>query len=162
MTVKTEPLKKLRGLKADDTLILGMGNRLKGDDAAGSIICDMLLEKVACEVIDCETTPENYIGTISKAAPKNLIIIDAVNFSKDPGEFRIFDPSQIDAFSVSTHCPSPKLFLTIIYSVISLKVYIIGIQPKNLDFNTSLSEEVAQSIKGISDYLISIMGENNN
>jgi len=58
-----EQLNKLRGSK---TVIVGMGNVLKGDDGAGPLICQQLNGKVCAELIDAGTVPENYIQTIKK------------------------------------------------------------------------------------------------
>jgi hydrogenase 3 maturation protease len=81
-----EQLNKLRGSK---TIILGIGNTLKGDDGAGPAVCERIAGKICAEVIDAGTVPENYIQSIIKKAPQNLIIIDAVDFKSSEG-FRFF------------------------------------------------------------------------
>ncbi|MHC4364602.1 MAG: hypothetical protein ACYSTJ_03955 [Planctomycetota bacterium] len=55
-------LKKLRGPK---TVIVGIGNILKGDDGVGPLICQQLRGNEICaELIDAGTVPENYIQPI--------------------------------------------------------------------------------------------------
>ena len=64
-----EQLSSLRGTK---TLIVGIGNTLKADDAAGPLICQKLKEaRISAEVLDTGTVPENYIQLIIKKAPEN-------------------------------------------------------------------------------------------
>ena len=87
-----EQLEKLRGSK---TVILGIGNTLKGDDGAGPLVCEGLSGKVCAEVMDVGTVPENYIQPIIKKRPQNLVIIDAIDFGGLVGEIKVFKPEQI-------------------------------------------------------------------
>ncbi|MCS7180956.1 MAG: hydrogenase maturation protease, partial [bacterium] len=84
-------LKKIK--KGEKIVILGIGNRLKGDDAVGSIIAEKLRKKIKNKnilVIDAESKPENYIGVIKKFSPSLILIIDTMDIGSFPGDFRIF------------------------------------------------------------------------
>ena len=72
-----EQLNELRGSK---TVLVGVGNTLKGDDGAGPLLCRELTGKICAELINAGTVPENYIQPIIHKKPQNLIIIDAVEF----------------------------------------------------------------------------------
>ena len=101
-----EQMKKLRGSK---TLVVGIGNTLKGDDGAGPLVCEQLrCAGVLVELIDAGTVPENYIEPIVKKAPRNLLIIDAIDFGDSPGAISIFRPAQLNSLAFSTHTLSPR------------------------------------------------------
>ena len=80
MGTRQHLFEKLNKLRGSSTVIVGIGNTLKGDDGAGPLICEQLNAKVCAEVIDAGTVPENYIQKIIKKAPQNLLVIDAIDF----------------------------------------------------------------------------------
>ncbi|MHC4647512.1 MAG: hydrogenase maturation protease, partial [Planctomycetota bacterium] len=81
-----ELFEQLRKLRSSRTVIVGIGNTLKGDDGAGPLICEHLSAAgVSAELIDAGTVPENYIQPIIRKAPENLVIVDAMEFGASPG-----------------------------------------------------------------------------
>jgi hydrogenase 3 maturation protease len=140
-------LKKINERKK--VLIIGMGNRLKGDDGVGSIIAEKLKEKIREEnlfVIDAENAPENYTGKIKEISPELLLIIDAVDFNSYPGDFRIFEIEEIKDTTVSTH----NFSISLLKKFIKVdEIYLLGIQPENISFGENLSESVKKSVEKI-------------
>ena len=139
-----EQLNKLSGSK---TLIVGIGNTLKGDDAAGPLVCQQLTGKVCAELIDVGTVPENYIQPIIKKAPQNLLIIDPVDFGASAGTINIFKPEQLNSSVFSTHTLSPHLFVDTIRQSIKVDVYFVGIQPAQIGLGQSISPHVNQAVQ---------------
>jgi Ni,Fe-hydrogenase maturation factor len=92
--LRGKPLRsKLRNTK---TLIVGIGNLLKGDDGAGPIFCQKLRDaRVSAEIIDAGTAPENYIQAIIRKNPESLLVIDAIDFGASPGVIELFRPEQM-------------------------------------------------------------------
>ena len=82
---------QLGDLKPAETVIVGIGNTLKGDDGAGPQVCSILKGNISAEIIDAETAPENFVAKIIQMSPKKLLIIDAIDFGKPPGTIKIFD-----------------------------------------------------------------------
>ncbi|HUW18340.1 MAG TPA: hydrogenase 3 maturation endopeptidase HyCI [Sedimentisphaerales bacterium] len=149
-----EQLSKLRGSK---TLIVGIGNLLKGDDAAGPLICRSLKDSgISADLIDAGTVPENYIQTIIRKNPRTLLIIDAIDFGQAPGTVGIFKPEQLSSIVFSTHSLSPRLFVDVIEQAIEVDVYFMGIQPANTRLGQSLSPRVRQAVRRISKALIEV------
>ena len=140
-------LKKINERKK--VLIIGMGNRLKGDDGVGSIIAEKLKEKIRKEnlfVIDAENAPENYTGKIKEISPELLLIIDAVDFNSYPGDFKIFEINEIKDTTVSTH----NFSISLLKKFIKVdEIYLLGIQPENISFGENLSERVKKSVEKI-------------
>ena len=147
---------KLNQLRDKVTLIVGIGNTLKGDDGAGPIVCEQLSGKICAEVIDAGTVPENYIQKIIKKAPQNLLIIDAIDFGATVGTIKIFNPEQLDSFIISTHTLSPRFFVDLICKEIKVDVYFIGIQPAQMQLGQPQSEQVNQAIQWLTGTLIEI------
>jgi hydrogenase 3 maturation protease len=147
---------QLNKLRDSSTVIVGMGNILKGDDGAGPLVCEQLkAAKVSSELIDAGTVPENYIQRIIKKAPRTLLIIDAINFGAEAGTIKIFEPSQLNSIVVSTHTLSPRLFVDIIRRSIQIDVYFIGIQPAQTQLGQPLSVAVRRAI----EKLIGVLAE---
>ncbi len=147
-------LKALRGTK---TIILGIGNTLKGDDGVGPLVCQRLIEKgVGADVIDAGTVPENYIQPIIKKTPQNLVIIDAVDFGASPGVIKLFEPEQLNAVSVSTHAPTPRLFIDLIKKRSDVEVYFVGIQPVQTQLGQPITPQLTQAAEDLASILLNI------
>lgn len=138
---------KLNQLRNSATVIVGIGNTLKGDDGAGPLVCKQLSGKVCAELIDTGTVPENYIQTIIKKAPQNLLIIDAIDFGASAGTINIFKPEQLNSLVLSTHTLSPRLFVDMVCREIKVDVYFVGIQPAQIQLGQPQSAQVSQAIQ---------------
>jgi len=140
-----EQLNKLRG---SDTVIVGIGHLLKGDDGAGPLVCQQLRRtKVCAELIDAGCVPENYIQPIIKKAPQNLLIIDAIDFGASAGTVNIFKPEQLSSLVISTHALSPHLFVDMICRTMKVDVYFVGIQPAQMQLGQSVSAQVSKAVR---------------
>jgi hydrogenase 3 maturation protease len=147
-------LNKLRGSR---TVIVGVGNTLKGDDGAGPLVCEQLKQiGVSAEVMDTGTVPENYIQPIIHKAPRNLLVIDAMHFAAQPGTIKVFTPEQLDSAAISTHTLSPRLFIDIVRQNTGAEVYLIGIQPAHTQLGQSLSAQVRDAVQRLSQALAQI------
>ena len=148
-----QQLNKLRGTK---TVIIGIGNTLKGDDGVGPLVCQQLKGKVCAELIDTGSVPENYIQPIIKKTPQNLLIIDAADFGASAGTINIFKPEQLNSFVFSTHTLSPHLFIDTLRQNIKVDVYLVGIQPAQTQLGQSVSGQVSQAVRRLERILIEI------
>jgi len=141
-------LQQLQKLRGQNTLIVGIGNTLKGDDGAGPLICQMLQRsQIGAEVIDAGTVPENYIQVIVKKAPANLLVIDAMDFGATAGMIELFKPEQLSSTVSSTHTLSPRLFVDMLSRQIAVDVFFIGIQPAQTQLGQSVSVLVKQAMQ---------------
>ena len=146
---------QLKEIITPSALVLTIGNTLKGDDAAGPAVAEKLKSIFPDQIIDAGTTPENYIQPVINKNPKVLLIIDAINFDAPPGSIKIFPPEKIRSMAVSTHAPSPQLFLDVIKSSISPQIFFLAIQPAQTELGQPLSEPVQQAI----DTIVKIIAE---
>ncbi len=130
---------KLKG----KVVILGVGNPLKGDDGAGSILAARLKGKSSFSVFDAGVSPENYLDKIIKESPEAVIIVDAVDFQGKAGEIRLFPEVEIKTVNLfATHNLSLKLIVDYLKNNLDSDIYLVGIQPKTISMNMVLSEPV--------------------
>src|ERR1035438_3612475 len=83
------------------TLVLGVGNTLFGDDGFGCEVVDYVeahcsLPEAVC-MLDVGTGVRSLLFTLCLSAerPRRLLIIDAMDAGRSPGELFEIDPSDI-------------------------------------------------------------------
>ncbi len=149
--------------EARPVVILGVGNRLRGDDAVGCIVCDKLKETRPSSdvqrpsspeplVIDCGNTPENYIQPVTDGDPARILVVDCCDFRARPGEFRIFSRSEIEELSyglLSTHTLPLTLLVEMLSLSTSATVELLGVQPQGIEFGNDLSEPVRSALPAL-------------
>ncbi|MBM4024388.1 MAG: hydrogenase 3 maturation endopeptidase HyCI [Planctomycetes bacterium] len=153
-------LESLARWRGSNAVILGIGSTLKGDDAAGLLVCEYLSGKVPARVIDAGTVPENYIGPIRDASPEVLFIVDAVDFGGYPGQIRVFAPEQIHRLAFSTHALSLHLSLDLIRRERKLEAYVIGIQAARTKLGDGVSSPVRKAVETLVDTLTGLLQPN--
>ena len=153
MGVDRQLLESLAQWRDSRVVILGVGNTLKGDDAAGPLVCERLSGRVSASVIDAGTTPENYIRPVLKASPDILLIVDAVDFGGCPGQLRVCPPDQIHRFAFFTHALSFHLSIEVIRRQKKLEVYLIGIQADRMRLGDRLSPAMREAVETLVDTL---------
>ena len=165
MSTDKSLFQQLNNLRNSPTVIVGIGNILKGDDGAGPLVCEQLKRaKVCAELIDAGTVPENYIQPIIKKAEHNMLVIDAIDFGASPGTIKIFRTEQLNSNAISTHTLSPRLFVDMVCQSIkrdpalreSLDVYFIGIQPAQTQLGQPVSAQIDKAIRQLSKALLEI------
>jgi hydrogenase 3 maturation protease len=144
---------QLRKICERKTLVVGIGNTLKGDDGAGCFVCERLQDSCPGLVIDAGTVPENYIGPIIERRPEVLVVVDAIDFGGTAGEIRIFKPEDLSSAAISTHTLSPRLFLDVIYKSIEVEVWFVGIGPGQTVLGEGLSKEVEEAVEVVAGIL---------
>ena len=128
-------------------LILGVGNRLRGDDAVGPLLIDRLQGRVNVPLIDAGDVPENYLGPIEESRAELVVIVDAVDMGANPGDAALFDIEQIEGKSSSTHTANLGLLFKVIPPESRPQVVVLGIQPESLERSRRLSESVSRTLE---------------
>ena len=135
-------------------ILVGIGNRLKGDDAAGPEVIDRLRGQCSLAAYDAGTTPENLLGPLCRLRPKTVVLIDAVCFSDRPGMIRWFESNELAEVDISTHSMSPKLLIDTLRRRSGAAVYLLGIQPRQTAFGQPPSAECRQAVEILSHFLL--------
>lgn len=144
-------LESLARWRDSRAVILGVGNDLRGDDAAGPALCERLAGDVSAVVIDAGTAPENHIRPIQEAKPDVLLIVDAVDFGGPPGHIRLFEPTDMSRFAFSTHTLSLHLFIDLLQGDQPLDVRLVGIQAGPRRLGDGLSPAVQEAVEMLAD-----------
>ncbi|MFO8235809.1 MAG: hydrogenase maturation protease [Bacteroidales bacterium] len=126
-------------------LVTGVGNVLKQDDGIGVYISNNLKNAENIKVLTVEVSIENYIGKINEIKPDILVIIDAMNFGKQPGHWDILPIDKIKGYTTNTH----NITLDKVAELFHSEVYLLGIQPKHIHFGEDLSTEVLSGAQEI-------------
>lgn len=141
-------------------LILGVGNRLRGDDALGPLLIDRLTGKITIPMLDVGDVPENYLGPIEESEAEVILVVDAVDMDAKAGDAALFDIQQIKGQSVTTHTANLGLLFKAIHLDPFPKVLMLGIQPESLELCQGLSKPVSLTLKVLTDFLFSSFPEN--
>lgn len=146
-------LEHLKAHLQGKVVILGIGNTLRQDDAAGPLLASRIKAKAPYIVYDCGPSPENYLGKIIKDNPDNVVIIDAVDFGGAAGEFRVADAEEIKTTNLfSTHNASISLTINYLQANIKADIIVLMIQPKETNFSENLSPEMSQALDELENW----------
>lgn len=126
-------------------LILGIGNPLRSDDAAGSIVAQRL-KRMGLTSIDAEFMPENYIAVIRRLKPEKIIIVDTCNMALTPGDVRIIRVDTIHRGMVNTHSMPISSVIQKLREI-TPDIMFIGIQPEIIEVGDTMSEAVKGAVK---------------
>lgn len=137
-------------------LILGIGNRLRGDDAVGSLLAERLMQKVDIPVIDASDVPENYLGPIEASGADLVIVLDAADLGANPGDLSLVEMGQLKEISISTHTANLALLFKAIPQAIRPEALLIAIQPEQTEAGLGLSRSVELSMEGLERLLIQL------
>lgn len=148
------PLEALKAVLKGKLVIVGVGNRLRGDDGVGPALVDALQGKTSTVCIDAGTAPENYIGVIAKEGPETVLVVDAAYLGLAPGSYEVLGKEALLSHGISTHNLSPDLFMGFLESETRAAVYLLAVQPGCVAFGDTLSLPVKKTLDKIRDAIL--------
>ncbi|MDQ7797508.1 MAG: hydrogenase maturation protease [Candidatus Edwardsbacteria bacterium] len=133
------------------SLIVGVGNVMRGDDGFGPELVKNLSGKTEINLLDGGETPEDLLDQIVQTAPVRLVIADAVALGGMPGDAALLESDQLGKrIAVSTHNLSLLMFIKYLKEKLpELDIKILGVQPRSIDFGKGLSTEVRKTIDNL-------------
>jgi len=140
-------------------VILGVGNPLKGDDAAGLLIVEQVMKNVPARarpgvrIFRTYDVPENYTGKIRKFKPARILIIDAALAGLRPGDVFILEKEKIAIEEISSHKIPLMVLISYLEQNTGCKVTVLGIQAKDLSFGAPITPIVKTAVKTVADFL---------
>ena len=143
------------------TVVLGIGNPLGGDDAAGTYLVRMLKRRrhstnepsFAITAIDATTAPESYTSTIRQHQPDLLILVDAADMGLPPGARRLIPPEKISVLSFSTHHMPLSMFISYVQEFCG-KVLLVGVQPERTEMRAQISKAVRKGMTELAQAIL--------
>jgi hydrogenase maturation protease len=132
-------------------LILGCGNRQRGDDAAGILVAEQLRALgIAAEVCTGEVT--ELMDAWSGA--DDVIVIDAVVTGAPAGAVHVWDGRRLPAFATSTGSThglgvAQAIELARALDCLPARLRVYGIEGKRFEIGSQVSPEVERAIEEV-------------
>jgi hydrogenase maturation protease len=135
------------------TIILGLGNALRGDDGVGPAVIEWLDRQElppGVETIDGGTSGLDIVSILM--GRERAIIVDAANVRQAQGRWVRFTPDMAQfknsGATLSLHSAGLAEALTLgaALNVLPPTIIIYGVQPQNLDWTSQLSDEVQAAV----------------
>jgi hydrogenase 3 maturation protease len=143
--------------------VLGVGNAMNGDDAAGVCVVKALAARLAATpgllLIDGGVAPENFTGPLRRFRPDLVVEIDAAHLDQPPGTLAWIDWHDADGMSASTHTLPPSVLATYLTAELGCEMTLIGVQPASLEMGRPLSSGVATAVESLAGQLAAWLGQ---
>jgi coenzyme F420 hydrogenase subunit delta len=147
------------------TVVLGVGNILFGDDGFGCAVVDYVeshyrVPETVC-LLDVGTGVRKLLFTLclSSARPQRLLILDAIDAGRCPGEIFEIDPAEIppvklDDFSLH-QLPTSNLLRELQESCgVEVRVLACQTGPLPEEISQGLSEAISGAVPRAADWLV--------
>jgi hydrogenase 3 maturation protease len=145
--------------------IVGIGNSLRSDDAAGVLVARWLADSAHIRdldsvlVIEAGHAPENATAGLRRFAPQAVLLIDAAEMGEAPGAVRWVGMEEIDGMSASTHTLPLSMLAKYLILELGCEVKLLGIQPESTEIGETVSREVLRAIEEIVNGCTEILSE---
>lgn len=126
-------------------VIIGLGNNYRKDDSIGLYIVKKIKKRDNFLIISTENSLlEDYIETIIKFKPEQIIIFDTADFKGASGDIRKFTIDDlINIKNYSTHTiPMRFIFNYIKEHLPEIEIIIYAIQPKDIGYGVDINKDV--------------------
>jgi hydrogenase 3 maturation protease len=153
--------KRLNLLKANKPqarlALAGIGNLLRGDDAAGILIARALARRPALQrpnllVLDTGGLPENFTGVLRRFNPDAILFIDAAELGAEPGVIEWVEWERLVEHGFSHGLPLSTL-AKFLREDLDCWIGLIAIQGQNVDFDDPVSPVMRSAIRRLVDFL---------
>jgi len=146
-----------------ETMFVGVGNILKGDDGVGSFVLKKLIDTYGEELpngaklLDAGIGLENALGKIINSRPRAVVFVDAVGPQQTvPYDIVVLSQQEVLDNTFSTH----NISLATVIKYLSLRLqeefgvnpefFIVGIKSLKIGFAECMSEEVLERAEEVS------------
>lgn len=143
--------------------MIGVGNPLRGDDAAGLAVAASLRKRLPAGVMVVEQAGEAVSLAASWDGFERLVIVDAVRSGAPPGTIHRLDASRplpAGFGSLSSHGLGVASAIELARALGSLprEVIVYGIEGESFELDRGLSAQVAAAATALADRILSELG----
>lgn len=142
-------------------LILGLGNPLQGDDGVGCRVAQELEARTLPDNVDVIDGGTPGIGLLNLfEGRRRVIIVDAVEMGKAPGEVARFRPEDVtltgsaERFSLHRSGVADALALASELKLALPDIIVFGIQPAQVGWGDQLSLHVQAAVEKVIDAIV--------
>jgi len=129
-----------------ESVIVCVGNDLCGDDGAGVAVAEKLGDSLPWRVFNTQTVPESFLMKIVEVKPSAVVLVDALDFSAEPGAVELIETAEVTGQGPSTHGPAPLAFLDVIKLFHPCRQAVLGIQAESTEVGETISESVSRAV----------------
>jgi len=141
------------------TVIVGVGQEIRGDDAAALVVVRALKLRLTDAphvlVIEAGLAPESFIGVIRRFAPDRVVLIDSAQMDETPGTIRWLAIDQISGMSGSSHTLPLNVIAAYLRLELACEVALIGIQPGG----TAIDQPLSPAVRAAADQLAQVLAD---
>jgi len=142
-------------------VVLGLGNRIQGDEALGSLVVEQLSadgspverlpEPGSIDLVDGGTVGLALLPRLEDA--DGLIVVDLIDGDRDPGTLQDIDGTLLlrrDIVMGVHDLGATELLATLqLMGAMPRRIRVVGIQPKRISLGTELTPEVAATVPAL-------------
>jgi hydrogenase 3 maturation protease len=140
---------RLQPYAKEKIVFIGLGNTLRGDDAAGLILLKKIEQLSAFKnshFISAGANPENYLQKILEINAEVVIFLDTAQMGLAPGTIAFVDSKSLAKNNFSTHTYSIAMVEEYLTMQQNLDFIYLGIEPVDTRINRPLSPAVRRGI----------------
>jgi len=150
---------RLQACLQGTAVLMGIGNRWRGDDAAGPEVIARLAGRTEARCIDAGDAPERHLGEAAEGTPDSILLMDAVDFGGLPGAVAVFGLEDLPARLGTTHDVPLSVLMRYLRAMTGAEVLLLGIQPETTCFGTRMSAAVDDAVRVVTEMLLAQLGE---
>jgi hydrogenase 3 maturation protease len=140
--------------------VMGVGNRRRGDDAAGGLCLRLLRKRMLgrkstkeLRALDAGEIPESATGLVREFRPTHVLIVDAALGGHQPGTIFIIDKEKISHEDISTHRIPLDHLVRYLVETIGCRVILVGIEPQEVAWGKPVSAPVREAATRLAAWL---------
>ncbi len=136
---------------ANRIAVVGIGNELRGDDAAGLEVVRRLKKRLKGHpeqllLIEAGPVPENFTGPLRRFQPEMVLLVDAALMGEEPGALRHLDWKEAAGFPSSSHTLPLETFAAYLVGELGCEVRLLGLQPGGDELGAPISEAMDAAV----------------
>lgn len=149
------------------TLVIGIGNAWRGDDAAGLLAAHALRSQKLPGVTIVETNVVDPALIDSWQGIDRLIVVDAAVSGAAPGTVQRFNLSRDTLPDELSFCSTHAFDLTALFELaraldrLPPQVWVFGIEARDFAHGRAVSEEVLYAVGRCTDAIVELLLDNN-
>ena len=145
-------------LENKKVLILGIGNRQRGDEGVGCFLIKRLQGKVNVPLIDGGLVPEKHLRAIENVSPDVVLIIAAARIpDAAPGDIALFQLDELRPAGVFTPAADLLLFFKVFPKDFHPDTLLIAVQTET-DQHQGVSDSVRVALDGLEALCVELFG----
>ena len=145
--------RKLADRMRGRVVLMGVGNPLRGDDAAGCLLARALARAPGLTVVESDDVPERDVLPIADAHPDVVVLADALDMGLAPGSVAVVEPEALGRYVPSTHRVPLALLADILRRTCDADVVVLGIQPRQVEPGAPVSGEVSLAVRALAGWI---------